>query len=81
MIPKDESLTRGKNYRVVYRIPGEKPRRMVATLLGLNKEAYLFSGRPDFGTTPVQRKYVRSLTRTSERPQAPRTISEVRKNG
>jgi len=88
MIPKDEDLERGKNYVVVYRIPGEKPKRMVATFLGVTDivvdrrfegKVYTFSGRPTFGTTPVSSRYLMSMEKTSEPPHVPRVVPPVRR--
>jgi hypothetical protein len=59
----------GKKYRIRYQIPGvyNRPREMVAKFLSVNvnehtgAETYVFSGRPEFGTTDLEAKHIRGV--------------------
>jgi hypothetical protein len=51
----------GKKYLIHYRIPGRHrvPRTMVAKFLGdVGKGKMSFSGRPEFGTTELDEKWI-----------------------
>jgi hypothetical protein len=55
----------GLKYRIVYQIPGlhRVPRQGVVMFLGAEKDTvgrtvYMFSGRPEFGTTEILAEHV-----------------------
>lgn len=65
-----DSLEPGTKYRVRYQIPGVyiRPREMVARFLGItlhdahrDLDVFIFSGRPTFGTTELERRHLRGV--------------------
>lgn len=68
------AMERGKNYRINYRIPGEREKQMIATFLSEDDDTYVFSGRPYFGTTPVRKERVLKIEETTSLPMVPKTV-------
>jgi hypothetical protein len=62
-------MKRGQRYRVVYLIPGvhRKHHEFVADFLDESDLEYSFSGRPEFGTTSVEKEHVHEIWET-DRP-------------
>lgn len=53
-------IIRGKKYRVTYQIPGlhRVPREAVMIPFDHNTRVIFFSGRPQFGTTEIERLHI-----------------------
>jgi hypothetical protein len=87
MSPAPTPMTPGKNYRVIYQLPGvqKKPREAVMTFLGHNAELvwkkYTFSLRPLSGTTELDTTWVREIWSTQRPVMTPRIFRGARVPG